>query len=407
MGADFDFTSTCRASLASNATCSISVTFTPSASGVRTATLRVTDNSGNIAGSVQSVQLTGTGAAASVATATASYLGSDPTTQGTWTGKYGNDGQILANSTQNPPTSYAEVTPSDNSNFTFETTTTDPRALQVTNGSSSRIASVYYSASSFTLDVNLTDGNVHKVSLYLCDWNSYSRAETISILDAGTSDVLDTQSFASFSGGIWAPWTIKGHVKIVVTYTAGDNAVINGIFFDTPGTLTHPTATATASYIGSDATTQGTWTGKYGNDGQILANSTHNPPTSYAVVTPSGNSNFTFTTTTADPRALQVTSGSSSRIASVYYSATSFTFDVNLTDGNPHKVSLYLCDWNSYSRAETISILDAGTSNVLDTQSFTSFTGGVWAPWNIKGHVKIVVTYTAGDNAVVNGILFN
>jgi hypothetical protein len=48
-------------SLAAGATCTISVTFKPTAIGVRSATLTITDDSNGVAGSKQSVTLTGTG----------------------------------------------------------------------------------------------------------------------------------------------------------------------------------------------------------------------------------------------------------------------------------------------------------------------------------------------------------
>jgi trimeric autotransporter adhesin len=56
-------TSTCTAnlSMAPNATCIAQVTFKPTAAGARAATLTFTDDSGGVAGSVQSVGLTGTG----------------------------------------------------------------------------------------------------------------------------------------------------------------------------------------------------------------------------------------------------------------------------------------------------------------------------------------------------------
>jgi len=63
---DFAQTNTCGASVAAGGSCSISVTFTPAAAGSRSATLVVTDNSGNVAGSTQNVGLTGTGTASSV-----------------------------------------------------------------------------------------------------------------------------------------------------------------------------------------------------------------------------------------------------------------------------------------------------------------------------------------------------
>ena len=83
--ADFTTSTNCGSALAAGAACNIAVTFTPGAAGSRSATLVVTDNSGNVAGSTQTAALTGTGAAAT-GSATASYLGVDSTTQGTWTG---------------------------------------------------------------------------------------------------------------------------------------------------------------------------------------------------------------------------------------------------------------------------------------------------------------------------------
>jgi len=57
---DFTQTNTCGSTLAANASCTISVVFTPTKTGSRTATLNVTDNA---AGSPQSVALSGTGTA--------------------------------------------------------------------------------------------------------------------------------------------------------------------------------------------------------------------------------------------------------------------------------------------------------------------------------------------------------
>ena len=43
---------------------------------------------------------------------------------------------------------------------------------------------------------------------------------------------------------------------------------------------------------------------------------------------------------------------------------------------------------------------------MLSTQSFSAFSAGLWASWNLTGHVRIQVTATAGANGVVNGIFF-
>jgi hypothetical protein len=106
------------------------------------------------------------------------------------------------------------------------------RALQTASGSSTRIASTFYSASSFTITVNLTDGNMHKISLYLLDWDSTVRSETVSIVDAESNTLLDTETYSSFNGGVWAVWNVTGRVAIQVVKTAGGNAVVSGIFID-------------------------------------------------------------------------------------------------------------------------------------------------------------------------------
>jgi len=331
--------------------------------------------------------------------ATAAYDGTDTTTEGTWTESYGGDGFIIPNNASSAPPAYAAVSVSGDSLTTWSASTTVPRALQTASGSVGRMASAYLAAKAFTFNLNLTDGITHRIALYLLDWNGSTRGETISILDASTKAVLDTETFSSFHSGDYAVWNIHGHVLIEVTSTGKPNAVVSGLFFG-------PAATATASYFGTDATTKGTWTGKYGGDGYIIANNATSNAPPYASVSVTGDSVITWSTTTADPRALQTASGSSSRIASSY-SSNNFTFNVNLTDGNTHRIALYLLDWNATTRSETISIVDASTKAVLDTQTFSSFHNGEYATWNIHGHVLIQVQSTGTPNGVVSGLFFD
>jgi tRNA pseudouridine-54 N-methylase len=347
----------------------------------------------------------------------ATYVRLDTTTQGTWTGKYGHDGFSIANdSTNNINPSYVTPSFTGDSLYTWSSTTTSPSALQDfsgASGSGNLIASCYYSASGFNINLNLTDGNMHQVALYLLDYDSTRRAETISILNASNNAVLSTQSFSSFGSGEYAVWNITGNVIVQVAYAAGDNAVVSGIFFDPMGTVAAPAAT----YVRVDTTTQGTWTGKYGHDGFSIANdSTNNINPSYVTPSFTGDSLYTWSSTTTSPIALQDfsgASGSGNLIASAYYSASSFNINVNITDGNTHQVALYLLDYDSTRRAETISILNASTNAVLSTQSFGAgtttgnFANGQYAIWDITGNVIIQVTYAAGDNAVVSGIFFD
>jgi hypothetical protein len=114
---------------------------------------------------------------------------------------------------------------------------------------------------------------------------------------------------------------------------------------------------------------------------------------------------YTWASSTTDPRALQTGTGTS-RIASTWYLSGTFTFDVNLTDGNPHQFALYALDWDAVGRTQTIQIVDANTNAVLDTRTLTGFNNGVYLVWNLSGHVKVNVIWTGGLNAVVSGVFF-
>jgi hypothetical protein len=181
---------------------------------------------------VQSVTLYGgqsTSSGASGSTATVSYAGLDTATQGTFTGKYGNDGYVIANDVTGMP-GYASLSITGDSNYIWASSTSDVRALQSWWNASSRLASCYWTNTNFNFNLALTDGNAHKISLYLLDWDAEGRAETVNVLDATTKQVLDTRTFGNFQGGHWASWTIKGNVVIQVQAASG-NAVVSGIFF--------------------------------------------------------------------------------------------------------------------------------------------------------------------------------
>ena len=217
--------------------------------------------------------------------------------------------------------------------------------------------------------------------------------------DAATNKVLDTETISAFTNGVYLDWKVSGNLLITITRTAGANAVLNGLFLDS---ATHP---ATASFVQKDTTTQGSWMGTYGTQGYDIVSGPVSLP-SGDTVTPSGQSTYTWTTTSTDPRALQVP-GSSNRVAAVWYAATSFTVALNLGDGSAHNLELYFDDWDSKGRAETVQLSDAGTGKVLDTETISAFTSGVYLDWRVSGNLLITITRTAGANAVLNGLFLD
>src|SRR5579862_22242 len=188
-------------------------------------------------------------------------------------------------------------------------------------------------------------------------------------------------------------------------------AVLLGVLISAPAALAQSSASAT--FLKTDTSTVGSWKGVYGSDGfNVFTDTSANNPTypSYASLTPSGNSTFQWaapSTSNASYCLQQTASGSSNRLAGVWFSSTSFSLDLNLTDGNTHQVALYLLDWGSAGRGETVAITDEGTGTTLDSRSITSFGNGYYEVYNISGHVTITFTKTAGNNCVLSAVFFD
>jgi hypothetical protein len=160
------------------------------------------------------------------------YLGENNTALGNWKGVFGAQGYTLMDYASVNP-SYATVTPASKADYVWTDNTTDADALQKPSATD-RVAACWYSGSSFNVSVNLTDGQTHKVSFYLLDWDSGGRAESIDVLDGASGAVLHTVSESAFTSGKYVSWDVKGNVTFRFTRTAGNNALVNGMFFDAP-----------------------------------------------------------------------------------------------------------------------------------------------------------------------------
>jgi hypothetical protein len=224
----------------------------------------------------------------------------------------------------------------------------------------------------------------------------------VDILD-GNNTLLDSRAVSSFINGQYLVWNLSGHVIVRFTNTnPSSNAVLSGLFFGGAGSSG---ATGTAAFVKTDTTTAGTWKGVYGGDGFNVVDNTVSYP-SYVTVTPSGNSDYIWASSTADLRGLQKASATD-RIAACWNSGSSFSVDLNFKDTNIHQVALYLLDWDNYfSRTERVDILD-GNNTLLDSRAVSSFINGQYLVWNLSGHVIVRFTNTnPSSNAVLSGLFF-
>jgi hypothetical protein len=162
----------------------------------------------------------------------------DRVTRGNWRGKYGREGfYIPADATVLPP--YANLTLPDNGRFLQNAVAT--RALQTSSGSG-RLLSWTGTGSTdpFNIDVEITDGRSHDVSLYFTDADRFANyTQTIETIDLATGATLETRDVSNFGEGKYVTWTVSGRTRFRISSAL--RAGVNGVFFGTPppvGSLT-------------------------------------------------------------------------------------------------------------------------------------------------------------------------
>ena len=176
-----------------------------------------------------------------------------------------------------------------------------------------------------------------------------------------------------------------------------------------PGIQNHSGA---ATYINTDnKQPSGTWKGSYGNDGYVIVGDTTKLPV-YASLSALGNQTTTWANSTNDSRALQ--KAGNGRVAAAWSSSNTMTIDVNIGDGQAHKVALYFLDWDHLGRKQQVVITDL-QGNPLDPADpvnnprlISGFDNGRYLQWSVTGHVVIHVlkdpTTPAAATAVVSAV---
>ncbi len=222
-----------------------------------------------------------------------SFVSIDTTSQGNWHGVYGSEGYNVLGGTQNYP-AYASLS---TTNTLFDNRwTTDPtsdvRALYKDAITNSRFVAYWYNGT-WDMNLNITDGLTHKVSLYMVDWDSCGpRSQTLQLIDQSTGNVLDTQTITNFTGGKYYTYNVAGQVTFRFN-TILCNAVLSGIFFDSvPGASSSCGAT-TGTLILQNNTS--------GGDGTFNFTTSGGPtlPGTTSVTTSGGSGNVTFSDVSA------------------------------------------------------------------------------------------------------------
>jgi hypothetical protein len=176
---DFAQSNTCGSSLAASANCTISVTFTPVASGSRTASVSITDNA---SGSPQAVSLSGTGTARVVSLSPTSLAFGNQSVSTTSTAQ-----TVTLSNTGTAALSITSLTLTGTNASDFDESNTCGGSLAA--GGNCTIA-VW-----FTPSIAGTEA----ASLSMAD-NASSGAQTVSLSGAGTHDVIVTWTASTTAG---------------------------------------------------------------------------------------------------------------------------------------------------------------------------------------------------------------
>jgi hypothetical protein len=165
------------------------------------------------------------------------------------------------------------------------------------------------------------------------------------------------------------------------------------------------TTVASAAFVKVDVTTQGNWIGAYGAQGYTVIGDRQLVPT-FGAATAWGKSDYIWTSSTSEPRALQKVGGNG-RVAAVWSSPDVFNVDFDFNDSNSHRVAVYVMDWDNTGRRQRFEILDASNNAVLQTTDVADFAQGKYLVWDLKGKIRMRVTRLAGNNAIMEGLFFD
>ena len=122
-------------------------------------------------------------------------------------------------------------------------------------GATDRVAACWYSGTGqFSVNIDLTDGQTHVVTIYADDWDNQGRSERVEVIDPSTGSVLDSRTISSFMGGTYLSWQLKGDVQLLVTGLTGPNPVIGGIFFGRVNSANFVSANTTGRATGREPT---------------------------------------------------------------------------------------------------------------------------------------------------------
>ncbi|MCK6470111.1 MAG: tandem-95 repeat protein [Planctomycetes bacterium] len=195
----------------------------------------------------------------------ATFVTEDSTTQGNWKGRYGTDGHWIVNNSKKLPNYASNFDPYviyKIAGYTWADPSTDARALQhAWDINPARIASGWAASTTgdnILLNLKLHDGLTHRVAVYFLDWGGdNTRSQRVEVVDGeDPTMVLDSRAMASFVGGKYLVWDLKGHVLVRLS-SINKTARASAVFFGATNSANPPVLTTILLTPGSASVTAG------------------------------------------------------------------------------------------------------------------------------------------------------
>ena len=235
-------------------------------------------------------------------------------------------------------------------------------------------------------------------------WQGVGQATSYTVKRSTTTGGTYTQIALGLAGTTYADTGVTNGTTYYYVVTANNSKGESLPSNEASATPAAPTG-ATAIFVRTDTTTQGSWKGVYGTQGyNVIADSVSYP--TYATVSTSGTSSYTWSSSTSQTQALQYVN-SSDRLAACWYNSTGFDLNVALSSGTTRNVALYCLDWDNSGRALRIEARDANTNALLAQQNVSAFATGKYLVWRISGAVKFSLVNTGAQNSVLSGVFFD
>lgn len=180
-----------------------------------------------------------------------------------------------------------------------------------------------------------------------------------------------------------------------------------GEFRDTPVTRVEVEGVPPAvEFLGTETVTRGAWVNRWGGEGFAVPLGAMSLPTTVSLTFSNTHTwNWQAVGQVLDLRAPSANLGGGLQ-ATCWTSPEGIEMDLELRDGRPHVVSLYLVDWDTNLRREWIEWIDPRSGQVLAAHYVPDFFSGVYVAFRVQGSVRARLRSEA-INAVLSGFFLD